>query len=178
LRRRSRPPPAPHATPFSNFGQAFSPCLRGYFTQARLTDRRWHTRAGMNSWRPGAHRRRLTPEGAGNPACMARDRDQVRHDFDEVVNMTPKELEEWLTTAESTDVGQKDGGESVGHASGRRIVHIKQTRKDDLSDDDLEHMRKVVGYVRRHLAQGGPQDDMEHSAWRYSLMNWGHDPLK
>jgi len=39
-------------------------------------------------------------------------------------------------------------------------------------------MRKVVGYARRHLAQGGPSDDAEHSRWRYSLMNWGHDPLK
>ncbi len=38
-------------------------------------------------------------------------------------------------------------------------------------------MRKVVGYVHRHLAQGGPQKDKEHSPWRYSLMNWGHDPL-
>ena len=35
----------------TNFGQAFSPCLRGYFTQTRLTDRRWHTRAGI---RPGS----------------------------------------------------------------------------------------------------------------------------
>ena len=109
---------------------------------------------------------------------MTDDRDTVRHDFDDVVNMTPKELEDWLATAESKEVGQKDGGESVGHASGRRIVQIKQTRKDDLSDDDLAHMRKVVGSVRRHLEQGGPQDDKEHSAWRYSLMNWGHDPLK
>ena len=39
-------------------------------------------------------------------------------------------------------------------------------------------MRKVVGYTRRHLAQGGPDGDKEHSRWRYSLMNWGHDPLK
>ena len=39
-------------------------------------------------------------------------------------------------------------------------------------------MRKVVGYVRRHLAQGGPAEDAAHSRWRHSLMNWGHDPLK
>jgi len=39
-------------------------------------------------------------------------------------------------------------------------------------------MRKVVGYIHRHLAQGGPKEDKEHSAWRYSLMNWGHEPLK
>jgi hypothetical protein len=35
-----------------------------------------------------------------------------------------------------------------------------------------------VGYVRRHLEQGGPDGDVEGSAWRHSLMNWGHDPLK
>ena len=39
-------------------------------------------------------------------------------------------------------------------------------------------MHKVVGYIRRHLAQGGPAEDVEHSRWRYSLMNWGHDPQK
>jgi hypothetical protein len=37
-------------------------------------------------------------------------------------------------------------------------------------------MRKVVGYVRRHLAQ--EPANMVTSRWRYSLMNWGHDPLK
>ena len=76
-------------------------------------------------------------------------------------------------------MGQKPsgGGESTGHHSGRRIVDILATKKDDLSDDDYAHMRKVVGYVKRHRAQG-PDDDVEHSDWRYSLMNWGHDPTK
>jgi hypothetical protein len=100
-------------------------------------------------------------------------------EFDDVVNMTPSELERWLETDESKEVGWKDGGgESVGHASGRRIVEIKRTRKADRTDEDREHMAKVVGYVHRHLAQGGPKQDVEHSKWRYSLMNWGHDPLK
>ena len=107
-----------------------------------------------------------------------RDRDEVRREFAEAVNMTPKELESWLATPESNEVGQKDGDEeSVGHASGRRIATLLRTRKDDLGDDDLAHMRKVVGYVRRHLAQR-PSGDVEHTPWRYSLMNWGHDPLK
>ncbi len=101
-------------------------------------------------------------------------------EFDEVVNMTPSELESWLETDESKEVGFKDGGggESVGHASGRRIVEIKRTKKADRTEDDREHMAKVVAYVHRHLAQGGPKDDAAHSRWRYSLMNWGHDPLK
>jgi hypothetical protein len=39
-------------------------------------------------------------------------------------------------------------------------------------------MRKVHGYVARHLAQQPAKEDVETSKWRYSLMNWGHDPLK
>jgi Protein of unknown function (DUF3140) len=38
-------------------------------------------------------------------------------------------------------------------------------------------MKRVNGYVKRHLGQG-PKKDPEDSKWRYSLMNWGHDPLK
>ncbi len=107
------------------------------------------------------------------------DADAVRKDFDDAVNMAPKELEEWLGTDRSQEVGWGDegGGESVGHHSGRRIVEIKRTKKDDLTDDDLAHMRKVVGYVKRHLAQR-PSGDVEDTKWRASLMNWGHDPLK
>lgn len=71
----------------------------------------------------------------------------------------------------------KGGGESVGHGSGRRIVEILG-KKNQLADDDYAHMRKVVGYVRRHLAQRPSEEDIEGSRWRFSLMNWGHDPLK
>jgi hypothetical protein len=110
---------------------------------------------------------------------MTDDPDTVRREFGEAVNMTAGELEEWLATDESKDVGQKDGGdESTGHASGRRIVDLLRTKKDDLSEDDLAHMRNVHGYVQRHLAQGPSKSDVESSKWRYSLMNWGHDPLK
>ncbi len=105
--------------------------------------------------------------------------EEVRDEFESVVNMSPKELERWLATDESRSVGWgREEGESVGHESGRKIVAIRRKAKHQLSDSDYEHMRKVVGYAHRHLAQGGPHDDIEHSAWRYSLMNWGHDPLK
>ena len=111
------------------------------------------------------------------------ERAQATKDFAEAVNMTPAELEKFLDTADSKRVGWKgeDGqgsGESVGHKSGTKIVEIKRKKKADLTDDEYHHMKKVVGYVHRHLAQGGPAEDKEHSDWRYSLMNWGHDPLK
>ncbi|HYI54093.1 MAG TPA: DUF3140 domain-containing protein [Microlunatus sp.] len=106
------------------------------------------------------------------------DDQQTYEEFSEAVNMTRKELEEWLDTDEAKSVGQKkDGGESTGHHSGRRIVELLQTRKAELSGDDYAHMRKVTGYVRRHLAQR-PDGDVAETPWRYSLMNWGHDPTK
>lgn len=104
-------------------------------------------------------------------------------EFKQAVNMTPAALEKWLGTEESREVGWKgpDGkgsGESVGHKEGARIVEILRKNKSALADEDYADMRKVVGYVHRHMAQGGPAEDKEHSRWRYSLMNWGHDPLK
>lgn len=106
------------------------------------------------------------------------DRDKVRKDFDVAVNMTAAEIDGWLDTDESRKVGfRKDGqSESVGHASGRRIITILRKRKDELDDGDYAHMRKVVGYVKRHSAQR--PENIVTSRWRYSLMNWGHDPLK
>ncbi|MFD9389426.1 DUF3140 domain-containing protein [Streptomyces sp. NPDC060000] len=105
------------------------------------------------------------------------DRDETVDAFHEAVNMTAGQLETWLATDESRSVGQSDGGESVGHASGRRIIGLLHTKKADLTGDDLAHMRKVVGYVHRHVEQR-PGGDITETRWRYSLMNWGHDPQK
>jgi hypothetical protein len=107
------------------------------------------------------------------------DHDRIAKDFQAAVNMTPAELEKWLETEESQSVGwtREGEGESVGHHSGRRIVEIKRSKKAQLTDDDYAHMRKVVGYIHRHMAQR-PGGDIKNSRWRYSLMNWGHDPLK
>lgn len=109
------------------------------------------------------------------------DHAKVWENFHSAVNMTANEIQAWLKTDESRAVGFKPRGatESVGHASGRRIAAILATPKDDLSGSDYAHMRKVIGYIRRHCAQG-PHEEwrIPTSRWRYSLMNWGHDPLK
>lgn len=108
---------------------------------------------------------------------MPLDRAKVAADFARAVNMGADELEQWLETPESRRVGQKTaGGESIGHASGRRIVRILRTPPEERDEDDYAHMRKAVGYIRRHLAQE-PANPVT-SRWRYSLMNWGHDPMR
>ena len=100
-------------------------------------------------------------------------------EFREAVNMTAGQLEEWLGTEESRSVGQQKEGESesVGHEMGRHIVDLLRRGTDDPSDEDEARMRKVVGYVHRHLAQR-PSGDVRDTRWRHSLMNWGHDPLR
>jgi hypothetical protein len=108
----------------------------------------------------------------------ALDRGKVLRAFRASVNMDAAELEEWLSTDESRSGGFRRLGsdESVGHASGRRIAAILRTPEPELGDEDYRHMRRVIGFIRRHRAQE-PANPVT-SRWRYSLMNWGCDPLK
>ncbi|KAL8774819.1 MAG: hypothetical protein Q9209_000758 [Squamulea sp. 1 TL-2023] len=66
--------------------------------------------------------------------------------------------------------------------SGRKIIQIlsKNPNKDpdQYDDEDLQHMRKVVSYCKRHLAQEEKAKQDTNSKSYKSLKNWGHDPLK
>jgi Protein of unknown function (DUF3140) len=109
---------------------------------------------------------------------MAKSNEQVVQEFNEAVNMTRQELEEWLQTDESKSIGQSDGGgESKGHKSGRKNVEILGKNRTDYWSDEIDRMRRVVSYVHRHQSQK-PEGDMKDSNWRRSLLNWDHDPLK
>ncbi|BAZ67656.1 MAG: DUF3140 domain-containing protein [Pelatocladus maniniholoensis HA4357-MV3] len=109
---------------------------------------------------------------------MSKDTKSVIDEFRSSVNMTVKELQSWLQTEESQSVGQKNGdSESIGHKSGKEIVKLLENKKDEYNDDEISHMKKVISYIHRHLAQK-PSGDIKNTHWHYSLMNWGHDPLK
>ena len=109
---------------------------------------------------------------------MSKDKDEIYDEFYDLVNMTPSEIEDWLDTDKSKGVGQDSGdGESKGHKSGKKIIKIKDKKKDDLTDSDYDHMKKVTSYINRHRAQK-PDSSLKDSDWRYSLKNWGHDPCK
>ncbi len=114
------------------------------------------------------------------------ERREIERAFNEVVNMTPTALRTWLDTPDSRSVGMTHEGEkvtgegdkeAVGHEMGRRILELRSKKAADRTDDDLDAMRKVVGYVHRHGKQR-PKGDVTDTRWRHSLMNWGHDPLK
>ena len=103
----------------------------------------------------------------------------IRTEFDRLVNLTQSELRAWLETPQSRAVGMVRRGEqeSVGRQSARAILAIRAKPAEDLTDADYAHMKKVIGYCRRHLAQR-PWGEVTDTRWRWSLMNWGHDPLR
>ncbi|MCJ1373071.1 hypothetical protein MMC20_004298 [Loxospora ochrophaea] len=116
---------------------------------------------------------------------MVKDNETVIEEWNELVNMTPEELEEWLKEEQSEESGwaKSDGsGETVGHESGRKIISIlkKNPSKDpeQYDEEDLAHMRKVVSYCKRHLAQEETAKKNTESKSYKSLKNWGHDAQK
>jgi len=92
-------------------------------------------------------------------------------EFRNAVNMSPEEVERWVQTPEARSAG--DAGEA------RRIASLLRKPSDQYTDGDVAEMRTVIDSVRQRLTlEHRPERDVEHSAWRYGLMNWGHDPLK
>lgn len=106
------------------------------------------------------------------------DKKELRQEFDKLVNMSPSELTAWLKTDDSKSVGQTNDGdsESIGHKSGHRIITILDKKDSDLTNNDYEHISKVVSYIKRHSAQRPAH--VAGSNWEFSLKNWGHDPQK
>ncbi|KAK7432019.1 hypothetical protein QQZ08_001309 [Neonectria magnoliae] len=118
-------------------------------------------------------------------------RDQVVDEFNSLVNMTAAELEKWLKSDDSNSAGwpkEDDNRETVGHDSGRKIVDILKANPDKdpeaYTEDQVAHMRKVVAYCKRHLAQEAAGNsekspaEVKKTKSYASLKNWGHDFLK
>jgi Protein of unknown function (DUF3140) len=97
-------------------------------------------------------------------------------EFHRVVNMTSRELREWLLTRSASEEAE-ELPDQAGSKTGRAVLDILQKRRVDLTDDDERVMRKVVDRI--HVER---RDDLEPTAgqdhWRHRLMTIGHDPLK
>jgi hypothetical protein len=102
--------------------------------------------------------------------------DELWQEFHTVVNMTSRELEDWLRTR-SADEDDEALPDQAGTPTGRHVVRILGKRRVDLTEDDVRVMRRVVERVREQR-----RDDLEptagDAAWRHKLMSLGHDPLK
>ncbi len=102
--------------------------------------------------------------------------DELWDEFHRVVNMTSRELEDWLR-ADSSGETSEALPDQVAPETGRHVHAILGKRRADLTDDDVVVMESVVDRI--HLER---RDDLESTAgdptWRHRLMSIGHDPLK
>jgi hypothetical protein len=97
-------------------------------------------------------------------------------EFHRVVNMTSRELSEWLRVR-SADEDSEALPDQSGSETGRHVLAILQKRKTDLTDDDERVMRNVVEKIHaERRADLEPTAGQDH--WRHRLMTLGHDPLK
>lgn len=109
---------------------------------------------------------------------MARQKisDELWQEFHEVVNMTSRELVDWLR-AESADEATEQLPDQAGPSTGQQVANILAKRRSDLSDDDIAVMEDVVRTIREERGE-----ELEPTAgdaqWRRRLMCIGHDPLK
>lgn len=102
--------------------------------------------------------------------------DALWDEFHRVVNMTSRELREWLAVRDAGEDSEVPP-DQAGTQTGQRVLSILGKRRTDLTDQDAAVMEKVVRNVleerREDLEPTGGQ-----SAWRHKLMTLGHDPLK
>jgi hypothetical protein len=99
--------------------------------------------------------------------------DELWHEFHRVVNMSSRELADWLRTHSP---GPETGTEG-GTLTGQQVLHVLDKRRTDLTPDDLELMRRVVRRVHAER-QGNRGSVAGRTGWRHRLMSLGHDPLK
>jgi hypothetical protein len=101
---------------------------------------------------------------------------ELWEEFHQVVNMSSRELADWLRTC-SASADVESLPDQAGTPTGQQVLHILSKRRTDLTADDLQVMRRVVRRV--HAARRGDREpDAGQTGWRHRLMSLGHDPLK
>lgn len=102
--------------------------------------------------------------------------DELWQEFHRVVNMSSRELRDWLATRDA-DEQSEAYPDQAGTPTGRHVLAILGKRRTDLTEDDARIMQNVVDRVLSER-----REDLEPTAgeahWRYRLMSMGHDPLK
>lgn len=97
-------------------------------------------------------------------------------EFHRLVNMSSRELLEWLRTRSATE-GSEELPDQAGTHTGRKVLRILQKRRADADAGDVEVMREVVDRIHAER-----RDELEpavgQQSWRHRLMTLGHDPLK
>ncbi|MDQ3763394.1 MAG: DUF3140 domain-containing protein [Actinomycetota bacterium] len=102
--------------------------------------------------------------------------DELWAEFHRVVNMSSRELADWLRTC-SAGPDAESLPDQAGTPTDQQVLRILGKRRTDLNSDDLEVMRRVIRLVRAQH-RGDRESVAGRTGWRHRLMSLGHDPLK
>jgi len=118
------------------------------------------------------------------------EREETYKKWNELVNMSPKELSDFIDSEEGEEAGlsRKDarnagaGGRKItsGRDSARAIVRMLKKDKEEWSDNDWKWANKQINFISRMSGNEGPNRDEKGRPTRklLALKIWGHDPEK
>ena len=139
-----------------------------------------------------------------NPTKLTAEQKKMVSEWKKLVNMTPKQLEKFMKSAEgqiadSVDqaktAGASGGPITSGRDSARAILKMKKTSptewgkkysKDRSTGDNRslwEWAKKQLGFIKRHRKDKAGtlrlfNDDNSKTRAHLGLLIWGHDPIK
>lgn len=103
--------------------------------------------------------------------------DELWDEFHRLVNMTSRDLSEWLRV-QSADETTEELPDQSGDDLGRRVLGVLGKRRGDLTQEDVDAMAAVVDVVRRERGEDPLEPTAGEEEWRRRLMDVGHDPLR
>jgi hypothetical protein len=110
--------------------------------------------------------------------------DEQWNRFHEVVNMSSRELRDWLGVDAEDAAGEPAGVDAGPPADpddrelGRRVLAVLGKRRTDLTHDDVDVMGHVVARVERLRGRLPEEPAAGTDRQRHRLMSLGHDPLR
>ena len=118
------------------------------------------------------------------------EQDALYKEWEKLVNMGPKELEDFidsdegeeagLSRKEASKAGAKGGKIKSGRDSARAIVRMLNTKKSDWTPNDWAWAKRQVNFITRMSGAKGPMRDEKGRPTRklLALKIWGHNPEK
>ena len=103
--------------------------------------------------------------------------DALWDEFHTLVNMTSRELQDWLATDDAHEDSEPAMG-PVGTPTGRAVLGVLGKRRTDLTESRRPHHGARRRPGPRAERGEDPEPTAGQAAWRRRLMRIGHDPLK
>jgi DNA polymerase III sliding clamp (beta) subunit (PCNA family) len=124
-------------------------------------------------------------EKGGTTTSLSDEQKDILKEWGELVNMTEKELEDFIKTKEGREAGMsvsdaKELGISSGRTSAKWILRMKETSPTNWTPTMWKWAKKQINFIKRMSGNKGDLFDENGNKTRKhtSLLLWGHNPKK